>query len=126
MYVSGRLGERDQNKKLWFLQDGRRLKGEVENAVMKLNDEYEAGGKFEGYVVRPAWVTKAKVDENLGMSMLMGSMVTYSSAIRADELAAMMIELATKGSPERKIWENSDMVSRGQELIRKRMEGEKS
>jgi nucleoside-diphosphate-sugar epimerase len=118
VYVSGALGETDQEKKLWYLQDARRLKGETENGLMALNEDCRKNGcRFEGYVVRPGMVTTAKEKEGVVMSLLNASKIMYSSAIRVDELAATMVELATKGS-ELRTWNNCDMVSFGREILK--------
>ena len=37
VYVSGALGERDQEKRLWFATEARKMKGKVENELQALN-----------------------------------------------------------------------------------------
>ena len=128
VYVSGVLGERDQEKGLWFATDARRMKGEVENELEKLDVEIDAKegsgkGRFESYVVRPAMVTADTKDEGLAMSLLIGSKLVYTSAIRRDELAGVMVELGTRGSEERggkRTWDNCDMVTLGREIIERK------
>ena len=127
VYVSGALGERDQEKSLWFGTEARRMKGEVENGLLALEAEVDrkagpgAQARFEAYAVRPGMVMGDGKEEGWATSAMIATRLTYTSAIRRDELARVMLELASKGSEQRggrKTWENCDMVTLGRDMVK--------
>ncbi|MCJ1481388.1 hypothetical protein MMC06_001545 [Schaereria dolodes] len=91
VYVSGTLAVRDQEEKLWFGQEGRRLRGEVENRLIELAKQKK--DVLETYIARPGFVLSKG---NFMAKIFMG----VSRCNRVDELAAVMTDMALNGSKE--------------------------
>ncbi|KAL9079234.1 MAG: hypothetical protein Q9157_001852 [Trypethelium eluteriae] len=101
VYLSGAASERDPMKPLWFLQDYRRIRGQVENELIAHADEHP--NDFETYIMRPGFVL-AK-DTNL-RDMLKG----LAPSVKVNVLASAMIKSALGGN-EHQIVENSMIAS---------------
>ncbi|KAI4248291.1 MAG: hypothetical protein L6R42_009324, partial [Xanthoria sp. 1 TBL-2021] len=54
VYLSGGAAERDQTKPLWFKQDYRRIRGEIE--ALFLTHAQTHGDDFEAHIMRPGMV----------------------------------------------------------------------
>lgn len=101
VFMSGFLSSRDQTKSLWFLQEGRRLKGQAEILLLEANE----ANLMDAYVLRPASVLPKetsirKVIQGLALS------------VGVAELSAAALNLAAKGC-EKKLLENTDLVKMG-------------
>ena len=90
VYLSGMLAVKNQDEKLLFAGEGRKLKGRTE---AKLTDA-------ESYIARPSMVV-----QNWTLPM----------TVRVDDLASVLIHLAMNGD-SRKTWENSQIVGLAKEL----------
>ncbi|KAJ9632070.1 hypothetical protein H2203_000471 [Taxawa tesnikishii (nom. ined.)] len=88
VYASGALAERDQDKGLWFMGEARRVRGEVENQLLDLQ---ERSPGFETAIVRP-WAVGAK-----GAGLLYAILGALDKGIRVDELARVMVDVAVSG-----------------------------
>ncbi|KAJ5227341.1 uncharacterized protein N7469_007347 [Penicillium citrinum] len=100
VYCSGAGAEQDQTKPLWFMQDYRRIRGQVESEILKFANE-NAG--FESYIVKPGLIFSRGVP-------LPSFVSNIATSIKVDNLAAKMLDLALKGG-EKKVWENSEVNS---------------
>jgi hypothetical protein len=107
IFMSGFLSSRDQTKSLWFLQEGRRLKGQAETHLLKANEEKE--NVLDAYVLRPASVlpketSLRKIIQGLALS------------IGVEVLSAAAADLAINGSEE-KLFQNTELVERGKAFL---------
>ncbi|KAJ5594104.1 uncharacterized protein N7459_000312 [Penicillium hispanicum] len=98
LYCSGAAAERDQTKPLWFMQEYRRIRGQVENELLAFANNHS---DFKAYIVRPAMVLSRETSMH---SLVFG----LGPSIKVDTLAGSMVELALKGG-EKSIWENVDL-----------------
>ncbi|CAI7630467.1 unnamed protein product [Penicillium glandicola] len=98
IYCSGAAAERDQTKSLWFMQEYRRIRGQVENELLRFVNDHPG---FETIIIRPAMV--------LARDMSLRSLVfSLGPSVKLDDLGRAMLDLALKGG-EKNIWENSDI-----------------
>jgi uncharacterized protein YbjT (DUF2867 family) len=88
-----------------------RYKGEAENALL-------AAGFHAVYIFRPAYIypVKSRKEPNLGYRLLRAiypvfRMLFPSQVIRADDLARLMVDVAVRGTKERRasVFENNDI-----------------
>lgn len=100
VFCSGSFSEWDQTKSLLFLQDSRRIKGEIEQKLCELADAEEV---FESFILRP----HALHDENTKRTerMMLGPL-GYS--IETTEVGVAMAKIAIDGSSKR-ILENAEI-----------------
>jgi hypothetical protein len=104
VFCSGMLAEWDQSRKLYFLEDTRKIKGAIEKALCELADEDAAkGGNFQVWIARPSGLIapNAGVHKKL-MSPLYGGIGT-------EQVGRAMIKAATGGWKAR-IVENGDLL----------------
>ncbi|KAJ5182851.1 hypothetical protein N7492_000467 [Penicillium capsulatum] len=102
VYCSGAAAEKDQTKSLWFMQDYRRLRGEVESALL----EFARGSPgLEAYIMRPAMVLSREVS-------LHRLVFSLGPSVSVDTLAGKMVRLALDGG-DKKMWENAE-INEGQ------------
>ncbi|KAI4278463.1 MAG: hypothetical protein L6R38_005246 [Xanthoria sp. 2 TBL-2021] len=101
VYLSGGAAERDQSKPLWFMQDYRRVRGEVENQLLAHADAY--GDTFEVCILRPGLVL---AKERNFVDVVKG----LGPSVRVDRLAGAMILRALSGGG-RQVVENGEIGS---------------
>ncbi|KAK9365061.1 hypothetical protein V1509DRAFT_649981 [Lipomyces kononenkoae] len=109
VYLSGALPEKDQNKTLWFLADNRRMRGQLENALLQLGQETKNSG-FEVYIARPGFVQPE------GAVLLNWIVGKLSNAIMLHHLAACLLQLAIDGHSD-PIAENNILNAMGKLVI---------
>ncbi|CAI7677528.1 unnamed protein product [Penicillium discolor] len=98
IYCSGAAAERDQTKPLWFMQEYRRIRGQVENGLLAFDNDHPG---FEAHIMRPAMV--------LAQDMSLRSLAfSLGPSVKVDGLAGVMVDLALKGG-KKNIWENADL-----------------
>ena len=107
------MSERDTEKKFWYGQDTRKIKGEVENGLIECGTQHQ--DVIQTYIVKPGWVL---AKGNGFFSNIMG--LSISRCIRVDELATVMMDTALKGSNSQTI-ENDSLVSRNKDLLQTSM-----
>ncbi|MCJ1393973.1 hypothetical protein MMC18_006850 [Xylographa bjoerkii] len=110
VYVSGMLAERNQEKTLWLAQEGRRMRGQIENELVALQKQH--GDSVAAFVVRP-WMVLSKE------KTVMSAVASMGPSIRVDELAAAIVNIALNGS-ERQIVDNDVLVREGRHLLKLR------
>ncbi|KAB8236567.1 putative nucleoside-diphosphate-sugar epimerase [Aspergillus alliaceus] len=96
VYCSGAVAERDQSKPLWFAQEYRRIRGEVENQLIASAENHR--DTIETYILRPAMVVSRELTLR---SLIFG----LGPSIKVDVLAGVMLDIALHGHNE-KILEN--------------------
>lgn len=92
VYLSGALVEKDPNKTLWFVQENRRMRGELENALLKLVQSTTSSSELRLYIVRPGFV------QPQGAVIRTWIIGKIANAISLDDLATAMVDLALSGS----------------------------
>jgi nucleoside-diphosphate-sugar epimerase len=92
-YLSGALPERDPEKRIWFLAENRKMRGELENALLGLNLEKRDSG-FKVLIARPGFV------QPQGAILRTWVVGSIASAIMLPDLAAAMVHLALKGNKD--------------------------
>ncbi|MCJ1413786.1 hypothetical protein MMC32_000111 [Xylographa parallela] len=108
VYVSGMLAERDQEKSLWFGQEGRRMRGQIENELIELQKQHN--DSLATYVVRPWGVlSKGKT--------VMSAVASVGFSIRVDELAAAVVDIALRGNGSQ-IADNAVLVRQGKQILK--------
>ncbi|KAJ5811289.1 hypothetical protein N7474_007590 [Penicillium riverlandense] len=100
VYCSGAGAERDHNKPLWFLQEYRRIRGQVENELISFAEAHP--DHFDAYIMRPGMVMSSDLT-------LRSMMLCLTTSVRVDVLAGAMLDLALDGG-EKKIWENAEII----------------
>ncbi|RAO74166.1 uncharacterized protein BHQ10_010178 [Talaromyces amestolkiae] len=91
VYLSGALPEKDETKKLWFLAENRRMRGQLENELLRLDAETRPGRLFEVYITRPGFV---QPEGALLRTWVVGKL---ANSIMVHHLAASMLRLALDG-----------------------------
>ncbi|MCJ1462818.1 hypothetical protein MMC07_001421 [Pseudocyphellaria aurata] len=99
VYLSGAASERDQTKPLWFMQEYRRIRGQVENELIAYAQKHQ--DTFETCIMRPSFVLAKKTN----LKELIKSLVP---SVRVDVLAAAMIDVALNGI-QHQIVENTNI-----------------
>ncbi|KAK4541422.1 hypothetical protein LTR36_008023 [Oleoguttula mirabilis] len=109
VYNSGAAVEKDASKTLWFLAQTRKMRGEVENALLALQEEQAAAKNvgFEVVIARPGGV----MPQGAVIRTWLGSKLVMPAIMRGD-LGEAMVELALKGS-ETVLVENAQLVAIG-------------
>jgi uncharacterized protein YbjT (DUF2867 family) len=107
VFLSGRGADPTGKSRIAFA----RYKGEAENALL-------AAGFQAVYIFRPAYIypVKPRKEPNLGYRLLRAIYPVFqvlfpSQVIRADDLARVMVDLAVRGTKERRVsvFENNDI-----------------
>ncbi|RFU26302.1 hypothetical protein B7463_g10032, partial [Scytalidium lignicola] len=100
IYLSGGASERDQTKPLWFMQDYRRVRGQIENELMSFAKAHP--DTFETSIMRPGFVLAKETNFR---DLIRG----LGPSTRVDTLATAMIRTALDGS-KYQIVENPDIA----------------
>ncbi|MCJ1377502.1 hypothetical protein MMC17_000597 [Xylographa soralifera] len=111
VYLSGMISETNQEKPLWYAQNARRLKGEVENRLAELGQHSNV---LETYMVKPGMVLakdSGYMASNPLVAVVMGN-------VKLDELAAVMVETALSGNRKQTL-EYNDLQAQGRILTHK-------
>ena len=101
VFCSGSLSEWDPNKKLMFLEDSRKIKGEIEKNLCEMAD---AEDRFESFILRPMELH----DEDTGM-LRRWYMRPIGFSIETAEVGRAMAAIALDGT-EKRILENADII----------------
>ncbi|CZR59051.1 uncharacterized protein PAC_08943 [Phialocephala subalpina] len=89
LFISGTLSERDQSRKLWFLEQGRKARGLAENRLFELSKQNPE--VFEAVIIKAAYVIPKSALCNMIPDLVVGG---SGNAIRAEELGAAMVYCA--------------------------------
>ncbi|KAL8853674.1 MAG: hypothetical protein Q9221_001485 [Calogaya cf. arnoldii] len=86
--LSGMFVEKDRRKKLWFMDEGRKIRGETEVALMKLQKERPE--TFVAYIAKPGAVTATN-------SLFPALLEPLARFINVNDLAAKLLDIAING-----------------------------
>ncbi|KAK9327929.1 hypothetical protein V1520DRAFT_282498 [Lipomyces starkeyi] len=95
VYLSGALPEKDPNKRLYFVAENRKMRGELENELLRLDHKNRSDG-FEVYITRPGFVLK-NAASRIALSWALGWTFKF---ITLDCLGKAMVSLAINGHKE--------------------------
>ncbi|KAH8596597.1 hypothetical protein B0O99DRAFT_619422 [Bisporella sp. PMI_857] len=118
LYLSGMFAERNPDTKVWFLEDSRRIKGEVENSLIAIKKD-ENNSNFDVAIVRPGGVLARG---NLTPSIVAAKLLL----IHIEELAAAMIAITLDDESivqsfltrnESRLFENDVLRYRGKQAL---------
>ncbi|KAK3324591.1 hypothetical protein B0T19DRAFT_233222 [Cercophora scortea] len=91
VYLSGGAVERDQSKKLWFLQEERKVRGQAELALLDLAKEHNAQ-RLAVYILKPGMFLRDRLVDSLVAKLV--------PSVRVDVLAKVLVETAVRGAEE--------------------------
>ncbi|KAI9728645.1 MAG: hypothetical protein M1828_002751 [Chrysothrix sp. TS-e1954] len=107
VYLSGMLVERNQNAKLWFLSEVRKMRGEVEVELLQMRERNAK--TWDVVIAKPGFVERSSNPLPRGLD-------AYMRSIRVDEVAAALVEAATEGST-RVTLDNQEVRARGARVL---------
>ncbi|EXJ93722.1 hypothetical protein A1O1_02115 [Capronia coronata CBS 617.96] len=93
VYLSGALPEKNPDRQLWFLSDNRKMRGDLENALIRLDVESRDRG-FRVFIARPGFVQPKGA---VFRTWLIGCI---ANAIMLPDLGAAMVRLARDGDED--------------------------
>ncbi|KAK3378982.1 hypothetical protein B0T24DRAFT_674813 [Lasiosphaeria ovina] len=110
VYMNGIAAERDQTKRLWYLSEYRRIRGQVENELLALAAENP--DLLEAYMMRPGMVIGTAFSvADLAYKLLLPS-------VGIVELAKLTVETALHGNKEgHTVIDNAEIVAEGRKLL---------
>lgn len=108
IFCSGMLAEWDQDRRLFFLNDSRKIKGAIEKALSELADgpddsAAQKGGGFELWIARPSGL----LGDDAGLHKKIAG--PLYGAIGTEQLGRAMIKMAVEG-PKERIIENDKLL----------------
>ncbi|KAG4438935.1 hypothetical protein IFR05_005561 [Cadophora sp. M221] len=95
LYVSGHAVDRDLSKQHRFFNDAIHMKGEIENKLVQL--EADNADKLTVYLPRPGSVIPPN---NKLVTVLVKLTTSFYPAMKGEEFAAAMIDIALRGAKE--------------------------
>jgi nucleoside-diphosphate-sugar epimerase len=87
IYLSGALPEKNPEKRIWFLADNRKMRGELENQLLRLHEDHRASG-FSVSIARPGFV------QPKGANVRGWLISIVANAIMLDDIGSAMVHLA--------------------------------
>ncbi|PVH79345.1 hypothetical protein DL98DRAFT_492929 [Cadophora sp. DSE1049] len=111
LYVSGHAVDRDLSKQHRFFNDAIHMKGEIENKLVAL--EAENPDKISVYLPRPGSVIPPN---NKIVTVLVKLTTSFYPAMKAEEFAAAMIDIAIEGADEQAL-SHDVMRERGRKVL---------
>lgn len=95
VFCSGMLAEWNQDRKLYFLNDTRKIKGAVEKRLCDLQDEQKESGNFETWIARPSYLLSPEAPwyKKAASPLVFG--------IETTQVGRAMIKMALGGGRER-------------------------
>jgi nucleoside-diphosphate-sugar epimerase len=108
VYLSGALPEKDPEKRLWFLAENRRMRGELENSLLQLGKEKKNTG-FEVYIARPGFVQEKGATAKIWLIGMVANVIVK------DYLAACMVDVAVNGHTDT-LLENDTLTRLGRQI----------
>ncbi|KAI1746984.1 hypothetical protein F4782DRAFT_468927 [Xylaria castorea] len=114
VHLGGMFTQRDQEKKLFFLDYPRKIRGLAEAKVVEFAESHD--NIWKTLVVRPGAVA---IDSIMG-SRTVASILGEKWCVQIEELGAFMTYLAIDGEEESSVIQNALIVRKGRELLKLR------
>lgn len=113
IYTSGAMTERDQSKSLWFMSEHRKMRGEVENAVLEF--AAKSSGRVQAQITKPGLIHSDANSFIVRRTVLEWTIgLPY---VHVNEIAAAEVEQAAKGF-EKEVLEDEDLVRIGSQALK--------
>ncbi|KAI1267119.1 hypothetical protein F5Y18DRAFT_379021 [Xylariaceae sp. FL1019] len=107
--LSGKFVRQDQEKRLWFLEEPRKLKGRLETEALAFQKQNPA--IWRTLVVKPGGVVPF-------VPSLFATIMGENWCVRNEELGAFMTHLVVDGDEEDDVIENARIVRKGREVLK--------
>ncbi|KAM0287751.1 hypothetical protein ACHAQH_000282 [Verticillium albo-atrum] len=117
--LSGKFVRQDQEARLYFLEEARKIKGRAETRSLAVAEEYPE--QWQAFILRPG----AIITHGMVGSGVVGALMSVNWVVKIDELAAYMAEVAACGQGEETIVENARIVAHGKELLEQQVDSHK-
>ncbi|KAI1433786.1 hypothetical protein GGR50DRAFT_464697 [Xylaria sp. CBS 124048] len=114
--LSGKFTRGDQDKKLWFMECPRKLKGPCDVRILEFADAHKDSWKIS--VVKPGAVGTETMLGTRMASAIMGS----NWSVLIEEVGAFMTYLVVDGAGESAVVENGRIVQRGREILQSQLQ----
>ena len=101
------LVERDQARKLWFMDEERKARGRAESELVRM--AAQPGSGLDAFVLRPSWVLSPG-------KWWVGCVMGPGLSVRVQDLAAALLESAVRGGTP-PIEENAELAGRGARFL---------
>ncbi|KAF4975766.1 hypothetical protein FZEAL_7482 [Fusarium zealandicum] len=111
VHLSGTFVRQDQEKKLWFLEQSRKLKGVLESRALAFAESH--ANIWKTSIVKPGLI----VSKNVVFPTIVAGVLGENLSIRVEELGAFMTYLAVDGEGEDSTIENTGLTRKGKELL---------
>ena len=113
IYTSGAMTERDQSKTLWLMSEHRKMRGEVETAV--LDYASKSNGRVQAQITKPGLIHSDANSFIIRRTVLQWTIgLPY---VHVNEIAAAEVDQAAKGF-EKEVLEDADLVRIGSEAFK--------
>ncbi|KAI8629581.1 hypothetical protein F5Y19DRAFT_475570 [Xylariaceae sp. FL1651] len=120
VHLSGKFVRQDQDKKLWYFETPRKLKGLLETRALAFAESHAA--IWRTFIVKPGGV----ITKNMIAPGVIAALFGANWCIRNEELGAFMAYLAISGEGEEPITENARSVTKGREVLEMLQNGSES
>ncbi|KAI1472389.1 uncharacterized protein F4812DRAFT_408725 [Daldinia caldariorum] len=111
VHLSGKFVRQDQEEKLCFLEEARKMKGRLETRSLAFAESHATIWKT--FIVRPGGVAT----KGLMIPGIIATILGENWSVRVEELAAFMTYLAIDGQGEDSLIENARIVRKGRNLL---------
>ncbi|KAI0103287.1 hypothetical protein GGR51DRAFT_573239 [Nemania sp. FL0031] len=111
VHLGGMFTRQDQERKLWFLEYPRKIRGLAEAKVVEFADSHDS--MWRTFVVRPGGVATEKMTGSRTVAAILGE----NWCVLIEELGAFMTYLTVDGEGENTVIENARIVRKGRELL---------
>ncbi|KAM6522768.1 hypothetical protein FALCPG4_012383 [Fusarium falciforme] len=124
--LSGKFVRQDQETKLWWGNEPRKIKGQLETKTLELAKSHP--DVWKAFVLKPGGVVPKTMFGSgfLGIVTSLGTVMGENWSVHIEELGAFMMYLALDGQGEEPLLLNARIVRRGRELLELRKKTESS
>ncbi|KAJ4328405.1 hypothetical protein N0V84_001088 [Fusarium piperis] len=124
--LSGKFVRQDQDTKLWWGNEPRKIKGKLETKTLELAKSHL--DVWKAFVLKPGGVIPRTMFGSglIGVLTSMGTVMGENWSVHIQELGAFMMYLALDGQGEEPLLLNARIVRRGRELLEQQKKTESS
>ncbi|KAM0330027.1 hypothetical protein ACHAQA_004197 [Verticillium albo-atrum] len=109
--LSGKFVRQDQDQRLYFLEQARKIKGRTETQSLEVAAAHAA--QWQAFILRPS----AILTRGIPGAGVLGAVMGGNWVVRIEELGAYMADVAAGAEGEEEVVENARIVARGRELL---------
>ncbi|CAG8981133.1 hypothetical protein HYALB_00005848 [Hymenoscyphus albidus] len=116
VFLRGAYTVEDQDRSLWFMPSARRGNGLGEKTLRLYAQENACEDIWQTYIMKPGGILPSSILPSMGF--ILRPVMDVVGAIRSNEVAACIVDIAVHGSEDGKfVWQNGDMVLRGRAVL---------